>query len=156
MVKSRFNCSGFTRCSHSSTLAIVNHTPFSPKVLDAPSSHNSSLDVESAVAPAGPLTCFIHHASNGVIQKAVIFSPNSLLCEQWPCRVWWFTIPVEYLDINILNESRPNNFINNSNTFSAFNHQNTWTPWLQERYDFVPGQGYASIHFLSLATIWPV
>lgn len=95
-VKSHFNCSGFTCCSHSSAPAIVNHTPFSPKVLDTPTSHNSNLELESAVAPAGPLTCFIHRASDGVIQKAVIFSPNSLLRKQWPCRIWWFTIPADY------------------------------------------------------------
>lgn len=83
--------------SHSSTLANVNHSPFSPKVPDAPVSHNSHLELESAVAPAGPLVCFIHRASDGVIQKAVIFSSNSLLHKQWPCRIWWFTIPAEYL-----------------------------------------------------------
>lgn len=78
-VKSHFNRSGFACCSHSSTLAIVNHTPFSPKVLDTPTSHNSNLVLESAVAPVGFLTCFIHRASDGVIQKAVIFSPTLFL-----------------------------------------------------------------------------
>lgn len=103
-LKCHFNCSGFTCCSHSSMLAIVNHTPFSPKVLDTPTSHNSNLELESAVAPAGPLPCFIHLTSNGVIQKAVIFPHNSLFCKQWPCRIWWFTIPAEHLSCHFLQE----------------------------------------------------
>lgn len=56
VVKSHFNCSDFTCCSLSSTLAIVNQTPFSPKVLDTPTSCNPNLDMESTVAPAGPLS----------------------------------------------------------------------------------------------------
>ena len=103
-LKSHFNCSGFTCCSHSSMLAIVNHTPFSPKVLDTPTSHNSNLELESAVAPAGPLPCFIHLTSNGVIQKAVIFPHNSPFCKQWPCRIWWFTIPAKHLSCHFLQE----------------------------------------------------
>lgn len=54
--------------------AAVNHTQFFPPQKNSPSSHNSPLDMESAVAPAGLHTCFIHRSSNGAIQKAVIFS----------------------------------------------------------------------------------
>lgn len=52
----------------------VNHIQFFPHQKNSPSSHNSLLDMESAVAPAGLRTCFIHPSSNGAIQKAVIFS----------------------------------------------------------------------------------
>lgn len=75
-LKSHFNCSGFTCCSHSGALAIVNHTPFSPKVLDTLASYHSNLKLESAVAPAGPLTCFIHGVSDGVIHRLSFCLPT--------------------------------------------------------------------------------
>lgn len=60
-------------------MAIVNHTPFSPKVLDTPTSHNSSLELESAVAPAGPLAaCFIHRDRPMELFKRLSFSPTTL------------------------------------------------------------------------------
>lgn len=46
-------------------------------------SHDSNLDSGSAVAPVGPLVCFIHHASDGV-------SYPKLFHKQRPCRIWWF------------------------------------------------------------------
>lgn len=70
-------CSGFTCCSHRSAQTSVNHSPFSAEVLDTPISHNSDLESDSAAAPAGPRVCFIHRVTDGVIQKAVIFTSDS-------------------------------------------------------------------------------